>query len=346
MMYVSNSYLDRFCTYCDMNDRDFFLAVIEKAKNSVEAAQEFINEHADEDRGGVALLKQNTPIIYISSLSKQIEIESVITRSLISSDRARRKFIMGDVDFDAGEEDLSNNLRNALISFADKYKTPLLIYPTISYPIKPRFRFVFLTNRVMNYKNYWKAVKWVYEQVGFEATDTSDFRLNANRNAPLFYLDEQVKNIYSTFNDMDLKPLDNSLWKDEEVPPEASKLPNKVKGRAPLDPKLHGVKFDPDLILIAARDISKSKICEKYASFWILVRALAASVICGGTDYDTAMKCLDEFSNAGKDALTRERWKIENRSLYDSQVSQLSVGVDYSQIVPLCRYREFSFATK
>ena len=51
----------------------------------------------------------------------------------------------------------NRDLRYKLIKFAENYNTPIVIYPTISFPEKPRFRVVFFVKRQLNEKNYFKA---------------------------------------------------------------------------------------------------------------------------------------------------------------------------------------------
>ena len=97
-------------------------------------------------------MKSQSPIAFISKFSKQLDIECEVPRKALNDSRARRAFIMGDVDL--GEDDWRTyfDMRNNLVKLAKANFTPLLMYPTMSYPDKPRFRFVFLPKRALNQK--------------------------------------------------------------------------------------------------------------------------------------------------------------------------------------------------
>ena len=63
------------------------------------------------------------------------------------NERARNRYLIIDADYDVGEEDKSQELYDKLIALAKKHNTKLVIYPTISYPTKPRFRAVLFTKK-------------------------------------------------------------------------------------------------------------------------------------------------------------------------------------------------------
>lgn len=338
-MFVVDSYTQKYATYIDMPDREFFIGAINLARENVDAIKHIVDEK------GLEFVKSHSPIAFISKLSKQLDIECEVPRKALNDSRARRAFIMGDVDL--GEDDWGTyfDMRNNLVKLAKANSTPLLMYPTMSYPDKPRFRFVFLPKRALNQKQYYQAVKWIYDSIGCEVTDDSDFRMIANRNLPVFYSQEQCDEIYSTFEDKSLSALDNSLWKNIEVPKKYATIGKKVQAPKEFSVSEHTCTFDEQLLIHGAYEIAKTAVCQTYNRFWLLVRSLAAAEMSKGVSHDTAMKMLDIFADAAEDETTRLHWKVENRNLYENQMAQL----DYEQLQrcrPLSSYYFFEKAKK
>ena len=321
-MFVVDSYKQKYATYIDMPDRELFIKAIELARNNADAVKRVIDEK------GFDFVKSHSPIVFISKFSKQLDIECEVPRKALNDTRARRAFIMGDVDL--GEDDWESyfDMRNKLVKLAKANSTPLLMYPTLSYPTKPRFRFVFLPKRALNQKQYYQAVRWIYDSIGYDITDDSDFRMIANRNLPVFYSQEQCDEVYSTFEDSSLKGLDNSLWKNIKVPKKYASMGKKAQESKEFSVSEHMCQFDETLLIHGAYELAKTAICQTYNRFWLLVRSLAAAEMNKSVTHETAMQMLDIFADAADDETTRMRWKTENRALYENQMSQL----DYEQL--------------
>lgn len=334
-MYVSKNLFDKSCSYIDLDDRQFFMTAIERA---IEALPEVERSSISKDA-----LKRATPIAHISKLSKQTKAEDVVDRRYVHSDRARRSFLMGDVDFDAGQETESKRLRAKLIGLANRHRTPILIYPTVSAPGKPRFRFVFLAKRLMNETQYHQAMSWLYQQVGEEPTDASDLRMSANRNLPVFDDESQLPLIYSTFPDESREPLDNSLWKDMPKPKKASfRLSDEQRK---LSSERHSAKLDSRKLLEGAELMCGTPVTKSYDKFWLIVASLAASVVCGGCDEQTALSVLDKLAEAGEDEAQVRRWKADNPSLLYSHINRLAADRAQLEMTrPLLAWSEFSNA--
>lgn len=338
-MFVVDSYKQKYATYIDMPDRTFFIKAIEFARENVDAIKHIVDEK------GLEFVKSHSPIAFVSKFSKQLDIECEVPRKALNDTRARRAFIMGDVDL--GEDDWGTyfDMRNDLVKLAKANSTPLLMYPTMSYPNKPRFRFVMLPKRALNQKQYYQAVKWVYDSIGFEVTDDSDFRMIANRNLPMFYSQEQCDEIYSTFEDTSLTGLDNALWKHIDVPKKYATMGKKKQETKEFSVSEHTCKFDEDLLISGAYELAKTAVCQTYNRFWLLVRSLAAAEMSKSVSHETAMKMLDIFAEAADDETTKMRWKVDNRTLYENQMSQL----DYEQLQkcrPLSSYYFLNSAKK
>lgn len=329
-MYITNSMYDLYARYIDLDDRDFFRNCLEIAKTNIHKLEEV----------EVNRIKQSTPICYMSSLSSQKKEEQIVMRKLLNSSRGRRKFLMIDADFDIGQENDSEELIAKLKEFADQMKTPLMIYPTISYPEKPRFRAVLLVKRGLNDSKYWCAMTWLYEQLQTEALDASDFRITANRNLPIFCNEEQVKAAYSTFDNLELQPLDNSLWKDVKAPAKKELTKEQIAD-------LKEIEYDEELLLKGSKVLAKRKIAKSYETFWHVVASLAAAVQLEQIDEEVAFEMLDNFAQAGEDESKIRAWEIGNRELYRQFATQYKeIPENIIKARPINSFSEFAKSVK
>lgn len=324
-MYVTNSIYDSFARYVDVDDRTFFSTALECAKSKY-------TELLEADRSQI---KQLTPVCFISSLSSQKESEKFVQRKILNTDRARRKFIMIDADFQESAESESIRMQENLKALAEKYKTPLMIYPTVSYPDKPRFRAVLLVKRGLSPSKYWCAMTWLYKEIGFNVLDKSDLRISANRNLPVFCNDDQISAIYSTFDDLSLEPLDNKLWADIAAPKKNELSADQLKD-------LKEVSYDEDELIKGAKLISTRQIAKSYETFWHLVASIAAAVVLEQIDEDLALELLDEFAEAGENDSQKAKWRAGNNELYQQFVTQYrEIPENISKARQLHSYSEF-----
>lgn len=327
-MYVTSSIYDTFARFVDLDDRSFFTQALSIAKDNY-------LKLVEEDRSKI---KQHTPVCFISTLSGKKDSENFASRKLLNTDRARRKFLMIDADFSEGEEERSERLQEKLKELATNYRTPLMIYPTVSYPEKPRFRAVLLVKRGLTPQKYWSAMTWLYRELETSVLDKSDLRISANRNLPVFCNDEQVEKIYSTFEDMSLKELDNSLWKDIESPKKNQLTKDQLED-------LSNVAYDEDKLIDGAKEISKKEIVKSYETFWQIAASLAAGVILEQIEEDLAFEILDMLAEVGENPSQVSKWQSGNRELYQQFKSQYSeIPENIAKARPLHTYTEFSSA--
>lgn len=329
-MYITRTMYDQYARYVDLDDRTFFSECIEIAKSNM-----FKLEEVD-----IAKIKAATPVCYMSTISSKTASEDIVTRKLLNSSRGRRKFLMIDADFDIGQETDSQRLIDRLKEFSDKMKTPLLIYPTISYPEKPRFRAVLLVKRGLNDSKYWSAMTWLYDQLETKVLDASDLRITANRNLPIFCNSEQVEAIYSTFEDSNLEPLDNSLWKDVKAPAKQELTEEQLSD-------LKEVTYDEDLLLAGSKKMATRKIAKSYETFWHVVASIAAAVQLEQIDEEVALEMLDDFAQAGSSEHQIRAWEIGNRELYNQFATQYKeIPENIVKARPLNSFSEFAKSAK
>lgn len=322
-MFIGNNLYARYARYLDLPDREFFTTCLDTAKR-----------HLTPD-----MSKDDAPIVFCSSLSAQKPEEGIVTRRTVhDTQRVKRRFLMIDADFDAGQEDESDRLRNAIMRFGAEQKTPVMIYPSFSFPHKPRFRAVFLVSRLLDERRHHQAMQWVYEQLGTTSTDESDLRITTNRNLPVFRDDEMAQACYSTFEDEQLQPLDHRLFFDR-----SDLLPPKRRTPAPVQRFADDeITYDADKLDQVAEQLMRREKTGSYEGTWYLIASAAFDVYESRLDYDDAVRLVEGFADkAAPDASTAQRWAAGNRELLDKHLRRYQEDADQrARARPLYAYAQ------
>lgn len=328
-MYVKNA------TYVDLPDIEFFQHCLTVAQARFESGQ------TDENDVSVDVIKKSTPVAYMSTVTKMTEDDKTSLSRREINERGRRRFIMIDADYDAGDEDESSQVRNKIIELAREHSTPVLIYPTASYPEKPRFRAVMFTKRVMPDTQYYKAMSWWFDQLGIEPIDEADMRITANRNLPVFTNPEQIEQIYSTLTDDELQPLDNSLWKDYTAP--KKKKPADYSALMASDSRVNdkSIMWDDTDIVRAAREIGLTGLGATRHSIWKFVQSIACAKVESTLTPEVAGKIMYALAERGETKAEQERWYKGNiEMMQECERAIVEQTVALQEIRPLIAYSE------
>ena len=358
-MYMTKNVYQRNVTYYDGDDITIFHYLIEKAKSVfIENSNYFESLSDDEIK---KLKKNNTPVIFASTVSS---MKPAFDFSLIRSDmndRARRRYLIIDADFDAGKEESSQYLYNKIIEVAKEHNTPLIIYPTVSYPEKPRFRAVMFTKNLLGAAEYYQAMSWWYDQLGIfminknaradqdvyevleglekdlvDAADTSNTNIRSNNNAPFFVNFDQLKAIYDNTQAEGLELLEKSLWKEYDKP----KLPK----RQNFDDHnmLDEYKLSDEFLDKAVHDFAKTDFAKDYNTFWRFLHSVARAEDKKQITPEQVDKILNWVAETGDNNGKELVWKLNNRSQYAIERNRvLSIPSYYKSAAPLCAYPAF-----
>lgn len=327
-MFIATSVYDYRLDYIDLEDREFFIECLENAKNG-----ELVSTLSSIDKDEIK--KKYSPVLFFSKLSKQTKSETVINRSMFDWDRARRRFIMLDLDFDEGEEDLSKQTYDELINFAELLKTPIMIYPSTSFPEKPRYRVVFLTQRLLNQSSYYQAVNYIYSNLSIDKMDKLDTNIKMNRNLPIFRNLEQIEAIYSTFDDEKLKPLNNNLWKHLPKPRKKRIYNYYVDNDQSYD------KLELDDLIKAVNLMKNTDFLLSYETVWMLISSLSKAVIQNQILVDDVYVLLKEIAGVTNNLNLRRSWEEGNIDLFNTlHQRNLSDMDNLKNIRPLETYFE------
>lgn len=358
-MYMTKNVYQRNVTYYDGDDITIFHYLIEKAKSVfIENSNYFESLSDDEIK---KLKKNNTPVIFASTVSS---MKPAFDFSLIRSDmndRARRRYLIIDADFDAGKEESSQYLYNKIIEVAKEHNTPLIIYPTVSYPEKPRFRAVMFTKNLLGAAEYYQAMSWWYDQLGIfminknaradqdvyevleglekdlvDAADTSNTNIRSNNNAPFFVNFDQLEAIYDNTQAEGLELLEKSLWKEYDKP----KLPK----RQNFDDHnmLDEYKLSDEFLDKAVHDFAKTDFAKDYNTFWRFLHSVARAEDKKQITPEQVDKILNWVAETGDNNGKELVWKLNNRSQYAIERNRvLSIPSYYKSAAPLCAYPAF-----
>lgn len=311
-MFVSRNIYRKHVLYCPGDDLSVFLDAVSLAKSN-------INPDAD---------KRNSPVCWCSTLLKITEDEKskVVDRSLMNSTRARRKFIMLDVDYEADQWEDYEALMERVRLFAVEHETPLIIYPTLSFPAKPRCRIVFFTKRQMSEVGYAKAVTWLCGELMYDLTDKGDLRIGANRNLPIFSNDDQAENVVVLTGSRHDKPLDNSLWSDVYVE-NFVKRATSVRGKGVNKSKGPKYTFDNEVLyetMNAWVERNRDRL-QTYEDTWMVLRAIAVSARFGHIQGDSIISALCmSLANAADDYSKIDAWHMDNIKRVGAYIANMS----------------------
>lgn len=328
-MYVSQNVYDRDARYIDLSDQDFFHEAIKIAKRKYE--DDKLNEIIYTDEDIEQIKKNQTPVFFASNLTKRSNQEIFVRRRGLK-DRLRRKYLIIDADFNQGEEEQSQELFDKAISLAEEYETPIVIYPSASYPLKPRYRIVFFVKRMLNATSYKKAMIWLYSELETEATDRSDFYITGNNNAPIFFNEAQLDKIIDTTQNKDLKPLNNKLWSHIKVKKERSQEDYQLKTEYDRYP----IEKDEFTRMMSFMNI------DSYDEFWKFSYSLLRAEVNDQITHDQALDAMKIISQVAPNDETQLQWEQDNINKYQSFKSGVEDGtIDLKRSLPLVRYDEY-----
>lgn len=315
-MYVAKNIYDKDVTYIGMSDPDTIHQALEMAKEKFEQIK---NEELDNDQ--VEKMKRNnSPVMYCSTVTKFNKENDLVVQKKEIFERMTQRFLVIDADFDHGEETESDTLRFKCIQLAQKFNTKLVIYPTTSYPYKPRFRAIFFAKRTMNQNAYYKAMTWLFEQLNYTATDPNDFRIR-NTNLPLFTNENQLEAIYDNTQDKVKGLLDNSMWSGYAGKPKPKKH---YFEPSPLDK----IVFDTETATQLVDSYLASGQADSYTTFWMFIHSLVRASYFEQMSDNIIDLVLEKVAEAADDEMQKQRWAASNKSLYSKTKQTLLADED------------------
>lgn len=168
-MYYTKSVYKKRANYASMDTLVFF------AKANALANQAF--------KEGKRVEKKEQIVVYGSSVKGfDPKTDGSVLRVELNSRGPLRDFIGIDWDFDKRED--YKALKERICALSKEYQTPILFYPTTSYPTKPHCRTIFFLEEAIDAMGYAKAETWVEQKLGLDPEDEGNSNIKHPINAP------------------------------------------------------------------------------------------------------------------------------------------------------------------
>lgn len=313
-MYFTKNMYQKYASYQDISSLKFFHKMCQMAQTRYES--------------GKKLKKTEAPVVYGTTVQDFNEDEdSVIARIEMNQRGVLRDFIGIDWDFEENDKDKLEKLLNELYVFAHKHQTPVYIYPTHSYPTKPRVRTVMFSKELMDGMEYAKAVTFVEEQLGVNPNDEGNYNISHNFNLPVFNSREQL-DAFKCYLPHNSKPLDNTLW-EETKPKKKGYKQNYYVPEVPVteSEKENHTREDIDEGLKVLSDNIKAKRNKKldfsiWSNFFQFLHALARAEVTGAITHDDARYILQVIAGHHSD------WERRNYEDYMRELPRVKSNKD------------------
>lgn len=274
--------------------------------------------------------KQLSPVLYCSKLTTQTRLDNVISRKELNQ-RLKRRYLIIDVDYNSGEEKESEVLKEKLINLSNELNCYLLIYPTLSYPDKPRFRAIMLTEKLLDESVYYSAISWLYDKLQMQPTDMNDYNIKSNNNLPIFINQEQLDFVYNNLHE-ERNFLSSDLWKKY---PRKKKI--KVENYSDSE-FLDQLPIDKEKLISEIKKWSKTEYSKEYMNFWLLTSSITRAYIFGQLSDNDVKKCMKEISKATDDNLLQLTWEQNNMVEFEKCLSRLKDKSNLEKTRPLIQF--------
>lgn len=252
-----------------------------------------------------------------------------------------RQFIALDYDLETLDEakELSQNFHSLLIQ---QQEANAAMYPSISFPWKPRFRVVIDTKQWLDKSTYSQAVEHLIEYLGVNTHDEGNTVLAHPLNSPLYLHETSEKFVMFQTSKEPLDLKDIGFDPDQVKPAYKSKRATRrnaisKSGGNVEDEDEPIAPYRSDQIIQAvdtflASDEARDQL-EKYDYFWRFVESLADAYMRELVDKDFIDYTLKAV------ALGDNKWEEDNYNVFEAQLNKLETSPDKRQLVrPLSTY--------
>lgn len=220
-----------------------------------------------------------------------------------------RKFIVLDYDLDKAYIDADKKQQELLKRIEDLFDIyNYTLYPTISWPSKPRWRFVLQIDRYLDDYSYKHVAGDVKDLIGYDTGDDNNYFISHSFNLPSYT--DQTADSQAIFKFHD---------KDYDVKNMLADMPKPL--RNPAKDAMSNITYDDTLLNQAldefVNDPENQNKLQTYDYYWKFVSSLALASIKGLLPQDFIKVVLI------KTALGNSQWEKDNPNLFKTQVKRL-----------------------
>lgn len=244
------------------------------------------------------LKRQNMPFLYASAFGaiNDPKRPSIAPRKVSENGGVLRQFIALDYDFNEGDEALSLALQEQIPQLFKGINYAL--YPSSSFPLLPRFRFVVETKEWFDKKTYASAAEHLIHYIGI---NTNDFKANTTLahafNGP-WYWHQDARKVAQFVTKYETLSLESIGWK----PPKQKESPI--------------ITYREDHLLPALEDLDLDAL-QEYDQFWPFVESLADAFLKGLVSQPFVDQALQVVAGGNP------KWEEENPRLFQEQKDKL-----------------------
>ena len=241
-----------------------------------------------------------------------------------------RDYVVIDYD-DFTEKSIADELPERANTLFSDYD--FACYPSISYPTKPRYRFVLKVEPILTQQTYGQVVQNIIDLIGFADGDESNKQITHLMNAPAYSSEEAVDK--AVFNKTG-KSYDVSEYIDEtskESKKEKSSKKSKSKEQDSIDTQLESETLDKALESYIQNENVLHQLENNYNYFWRLTESVAMAQINETIDRAFAEQIMTKIALGNKD------WEDNNIEELDQQIRKLNQDVSRQKLVqPITSY--------
>lgn len=183
MLYIGKGFLNKQTSRVDISAIEACKRSIEDQKGKWQAQKQAI------ETGDLTLKDLKAAAHYVfASAFENGETPDYIDRKDGANLGVLRDFVAIDYDL---EDDDWEGFNLVYLAIKERFEgVSLVLYPTLSYPLKPRVRLVIELNRLVNGGEYEQLVKHLIDEIGVETNDlVANLNINHLMNLPVFTAD-------------------------------------------------------------------------------------------------------------------------------------------------------------
>lgn len=323
VVYYSNHAKDVNVHYIDMNVIDW----LEYIHFNMTPPEKDVTELSDDEVNTIK--KSDVKGLFCSGFETQNDPTNIqtpdelIPRKESKAARPVRDFVAIDYD-DFEDKKQADELPDRVKQIFGDYN--YAVYPSISYPKKPRYRFVLEVEPTLNYRNYHYVVREIMDLIGFEAGDESNEQYNHLMNAP-YYFSQDTKDI-AVFNKTgqayDVSEILDSMTEDDKKTKSSKRTVNEPK---PVNNSIKSNTLSDALENFLENENVVDNLNNSYEYFWRFTESVAMAII-NGTITETF----------GSEMMTRvamgnQEWEEKNQEELMQQVEKLESDPSRQRLV-------------
>ena len=307
-MYVTQTMYERYASFIDYPSLKFFVRMCQGAITRFE--------------NGKKLDKSEAPVVYGTTVKDFDEKRDQMLARIEMNDRGvQRDFIGIDWDLNQDDWDTFETLINQLKSFEHQYQTPIILYPTHSYPKKPRLRTVMFTKELMNETEYAKAVSFVVEKLNVQTNDKDNYLIKHNFNLPVINNHKQ-KDFLQLWIKTHHQPLDNELWSTQRSHRRVTnnKRPNLTEVDASERLSHSQEEIDEGLAHLSQqmkKGTQRRLDFDEWNNFFQFLHALARAEVVGSITHEDAHYILHQVAGGNRE------WEVKNIDDYERELPRV-----------------------